>query len=315
MVKFIYGALILSTLFTSPALAAYLSAVNIYDGAGNSLTSQVSGSQRALDVGINVGGAQIDPRTRNWSLLNSTDSVNAVQSGTWTLGRTWTLGAGDSVAVSNFPSTQAVTGTFFQSIQPVSGSVSISNFPSSQPISGSVTVSNFPSTQAVTGTFFQATQPVSGTVGISGTVAVSAASLPLPSGAATAALQSQVSAQLPTTLGAQTTANSLAVNIASDQTLSVTAKQFPNANGSFSQAAISSVASATAPANAVAFVLMADDANTANMNYVVGGTASATNGMQLEPGRDTGPIFVATTISICPASGTQTYRLQWILTQ
>lgn len=40
----------------------------------------------------------------------------------------------------------AVTGTFFQGTQPVSGSVS---------------VSNFPGTQAVTGTFFQVTQPVS----------------------------------------------------------------------------------------------------------------------------------------------------------
>lgn len=42
---------------------------------------------------------------------------------------------------------------------------------------GGVTVSNFPSSQAVTGTFWQATQPVS------------AASLPLPTGAATAANQ------------------------------------------------------------------------------------------------------------------------------
>jgi len=40
---------------------------------------------------------------------------------------------------------------------------------------------------AVTGTFFQATQPVS----IAGTVAVSAATLPLPAGAATSALQTQ----------------------------------------------------------------------------------------------------------------------------
>ena len=47
-------------------------------------------------------------------------------------------------------------------------------------------------TQPVSGTFFQATQPISGTVTAnagSGTFAVSAASLPLPSGAATAAKQ------------------------------------------------------------------------------------------------------------------------------
>lgn len=32
------------------------------DGAGNLITSQVSGSQRALDVGIDVAGVQVDPR-------------------------------------------------------------------------------------------------------------------------------------------------------------------------------------------------------------------------------------------------------------
>jgi hypothetical protein len=43
------------------------------------------------------------------------------QSGTWTTGRTWTLASGtDSVNVGNFPASQAVTGTFFQAIQPVS---------------------------------------------------------------------------------------------------------------------------------------------------------------------------------------------------
>jgi hypothetical protein len=47
-------------------------------------------------------------------------------------------------------------------------------------VSGSVSVSNFPATQAVTGAFFLATQPIS------------AASLPLPIGAATAANQSSI---------------------------------------------------------------------------------------------------------------------------
>jgi hypothetical protein len=68
----------------------------------------------------------------------------------------------------------AVTGTFWQATQPVSGTVGISG------------------TVPVSGTFWQATQPVSGTVTAnagSGTFAISAASLPLPSGAATAAKQ------------------------------------------------------------------------------------------------------------------------------
>ena len=62
-----------------------------------------------------------------------------------------------------------VTGTFWQATQPVSGEVA---------------VSNFPSTVAVTGTFWQATQPVS------------VASLPLPSGASTAANQTTELASL-----------------------------------------------------------------------------------------------------------------------
>jgi hypothetical protein len=84
-----------------------------------------------------------------------------------------TLTIGGSVSVSNFPATQ-----------PISGSISVSNLPATQPVSGSVSVCNFPATQPVTGAFFQATQPVS------------AASLPLPSGAATSALQTTGNASL-----------------------------------------------------------------------------------------------------------------------
>jgi hypothetical protein len=83
----------------------------------------------------------------------------------------------------------AVTGTFWQAIQPVSGTVAVSNFPAtpftftnygSPPVeaanvyvvnpvtfpgtvnvAGAVSVSNFPASQAVTGTFWPTTQPVS----------------------------------------------------------------------------------------------------------------------------------------------------------
>lgn len=91
--------------------------------------------------------------------------------------------SGSSVSVSNFPATQ-----------PVSGSVSVSNFPATQPVSGSVSVSNFP-----------ATQPVS------------AASLPLPTNAATETTLAAMSAKLPAAPGQLTRANSLSVTMASDQ--------------------------------------------------------------------------------------------------
>jgi hypothetical protein len=97
------------------------------------------------------------------------------------------------VSIASMPTT-AVTGTFWQSTQPVSGSVSVSNFPASQavtgtfwqatqPVSGTfyqatqpVSIASMPSTP-VTGTFWQATQPVSGTF-YQATQPVSIASMP-----------------------------------------------------------------------------------------------------------------------------------------
>lgn len=47
----------------------------LQDGAGTAITSQANGSQRALDVGINVAGVQVDPRAIR--ALTSTDVVSA----------------------------------------------------------------------------------------------------------------------------------------------------------------------------------------------------------------------------------------------
>lgn len=99
-----------------------------------------------------------------------------------------------SVSVSNFPASQAVTGTFWQTTQPVSLAT---NTPTLQSGSTTAVTQTTPAnlnativgtgtlavqvtaapTTAVTGTFFQATQPVSAT------------SLPLPTGASTSSLQ------------------------------------------------------------------------------------------------------------------------------
>lgn len=49
--------------------------VKLDDGSGNLITSQASGAQRALDVGINVSGVQVDPRAIR--ALTSTDVVSA----------------------------------------------------------------------------------------------------------------------------------------------------------------------------------------------------------------------------------------------
>jgi len=61
---------------------------------------------------------------------------------------------------------------------------------------------------------------------------ISAASLPLPAGASTAALQTQISGQLPSTLGQKTMAASLSVAVASDQsTIPVSAASLPLPSG------------------------------------------------------------------------------------
>lgn len=93
--------------------------------------------------------------------------------------------------------TIAVTGTLTDtqlraSPVPISGTVT-ANVSGTVPVSGAfyqatqpVSIASMPSTP-VTGTFWQATQPVSGTITAnagSGTFAISAASLPLPTGAA-----------------------------------------------------------------------------------------------------------------------------------
>lgn len=82
----------------------------IQDTAGNGITSQASSAQRALDVGIDVAGVQIDPRTRTWALSSSTDSIASVQSGTWTV----TANAGTGTFANNvaqFGGTNVSTGT------------------------------------------------------------------------------------------------------------------------------------------------------------------------------------------------------------
>ncbi len=70
------------------------------------------------------------------------------------------------------------------------------------------------------------------------TVPISAASLPLPSGASTSSLQTSgnatlttISGQLPSALGTKTIANSMAVNIASDQTVPVAYGDSPSIDG------------------------------------------------------------------------------------
>jgi hypothetical protein len=191
------------------------------------VTGTLTGITNVVHADDNGGSLTVDGTF--WQTTQPiSGTVSANQGGTWTVqpGNTanttaWkvdgsavtqpindaggSLTVDGSVAVSNFPVTQ-----------PISGSVSVSNFPATQPVSGTVAatqsgtwnvgtitnvvhvddnggiltvdgtvgVNNFPATQAVT----QSTSPwvVDGSATIQ---PVSAASLPLPTGAATAAKQ------------------------------------------------------------------------------------------------------------------------------
>lgn len=61
--------------------------IKLDDGSGNLITSQANGGQRALDVGINVSGVQVDPRAIR--ALTSADVVTANQGAPNTNANAW----------------------------------------------------------------------------------------------------------------------------------------------------------------------------------------------------------------------------------
>lgn len=114
--------------------------------------------------------------------------------------------------------------------------------------------------------------------------------------------------QLPATLGIKTAANSLSIAPASDAIFNIKPKAITS---SFAEnLSLSTVATFTAPANAIGGLIMADDTNTANIRFKQGGTATVSSGLQLQAGRSE-PIGSGTDISICAESGTQKVMIIW----
>lgn len=111
------------------------------------------------------------------------------------------------------------------------------------------------------------------------------------------------------TYGAQT----LRVVVASNQPTIPVSAPVNAAGNSPGSSTVSTVATLTAPANTVGFVLMNLDTSTANIRYRIGAVATSSSGQQLQPGRDTGFIPCGANVSICAESGTQNYDIQWIL--
>jgi hypothetical protein len=90
-----------------------------------------------------------------------------------------------------------------------------------------------------------------------------------------------------------------------------------NANGSISNQAVGTTpVTFTAPANAVGFVLESESTNAiTTCRWAVGSAASASVGVLLEAGRDTGYIPAAANVSVYCATAAQAIDVQWVLSQ
>lgn len=74
--------------------------------------------------------------------------------------------------------------------------------------------------------------------------------------------------------------------------------------------ALSTVATFTAPTGSTGFMIQADDTNTANVRWKVGGIATASSGMQLQPGRSE-QVTLGGNVSVVAESGTQKVSIQF----
>lgn len=88
----------------------------LQDNAGNALTSQVSGTQRPLDVGVNVLGVQVDPRTLFDTQSNTTAQIDPLRGAVASaknrlFGDSFADGIGMGEDVGTFPDTVTVTGS------------------------------------------------------------------------------------------------------------------------------------------------------------------------------------------------------------
>ncbi len=89
-----------------------------------------------------------------------------------------------------------------------------------------------------------------------------------------------------------------------------------NTNGQCDNTSLTATTATTAtkPSNAVGFIVQAPSDNTHDIRWRVGGTASTTAGMPLEPGRDSGFVPASANVSVCAVtSGTNAFAIQWIM--
>ena len=190
--------------------------------------------------------------------------------------------------ISNFPATQAVTGSVAVSSLPALpagsntiGAVSVSNLPVTQTVSGSVAVSSLPSLPSGGNAI--------GSVSVSNLAAiqpVSASALPLPSGAATAALQAALNADGGSQVHIQ--------NFPLVQQVSLASVAQAARSGAWTDASVTATATAAVPSALVAVAARTGlhvwnvGSSTVCMNYsgtaVVSGTGCAAGSVPIPAG-------------------------------
>jgi predicted secreted protein len=359
--KWLLAALIGVTLFPVLALpeSVYLSGLNKYatgtDLGGGHYGLDISGTISATNPSVGTNTSTAPTSSTEIGLIDGTGKLQGVSS-TNPLPITGTISASNpSVSTTGAAVPTSATmvggsdGTNLKALKvSTTGVLSVDGSAVTQPVSISssvtvaqptgsnlhVTVDSAPTT-AVTGTFWQATQPVS------------AASLPLPTGAATAAKQPALgtagtpssdvitvqgaasmtalkvdgsavtqpvsAASLPLPTGASTAANQTTANTSLSTIATNTGKQPINTTAAFSQTSVTTTASTiSAPANAVKVLIQGDSTNTDCIRYRFDGTAAtSTVGMVAQAGQDSGQLDSGMSVSVASCSGTQKVNIQY----
>jgi hypothetical protein len=251
---------------------------------------------------------------RTWSLLNTTDSVNSVQSGAWSTGRTWTLlNTTDSVNavesgvwnITNISGTVTLPTGAATSANQTTANTSLSSIDTKTPALGQALAASSVPVVLTAAQITTLTPPTTITANI-GTTNGLALDSTVAKDASLTTLNTSVNTLLKpaSTLTAVTTLGTI--------TNPVPTKAAVNATASGGSGTVSTVITLTAPANSAGFVLQNLSTSTANVRYLLGGAASTSVGIQLAPGQDSGFIPAGSNISLIAESGTQNYSYAWV---
>lgn len=116
--------------------------------------------------------------------------------------------------------------------------------------------------------------------------------------------------QLPATLGIKTAAASLSVAPASDAIFNTKPKAV---TGTYAEnLTLTTVATFTAPANAIGAIVQADDTNAANFRAKQGAAATSTSGIQFQAGRSE-EFKSGSDISVCSEGASVKVYVQWFI--